>query len=177
MNRQGSRRRVRKRKTPRENSRMNLSWILGIMVLAVLLGYLTARFVVGPLIGYDADESPTKVAGQTDEEDGEQKDAETGKEDADADGKNEDGESVEDKEVSAAPADGYALQFGAFSTKEAAEKLAQTLKDQGIETEIVEIDSVFKVISPVVDTKEEALESLEKISDSEAVSDVFVAAF
>ena len=172
MNRPGSRRRVRKRKTPRENSRVNLGWILGIMFLAVLLGYLTARFVVGPLIGYDADESPVKIAGQVDGEEGQENKGEETEKESPSDSSEE-----ADQEVSAAPSDGYALQFGAFSTKEAAEKLVKTLKEQGIETEIIKADNVFKVISPVVDTKEEALQELEKISESEEVSDVFVAAF
>ena len=28
------------------------------MIMAVVLGYLTARFVIGPILGYNADESP-----------------------------------------------------------------------------------------------------------------------
>ena len=177
MNRQGGgRRRIRKRKAPRENSRMNLRWIIGIMILAVILGYLTARFIVGPLIGYDADESPTKITGKTDKTEDDAQSGETEQdESSDSDTKTE--ENSGESEVSAAPSEGYALQFGAFSTKEGAEQLVQTLKKQGIDTEIVKADSVFKVIGPVVDTKEEALESLEKIAESEEVSDVFVAAF
>lgn len=171
MNRQGSRRKVRKRRSPRENSRMKSSWIIGIIILAVLLGYLTARFVIGPIIGYDADESPTKIAGQTDEDQDKEKDQDKDKKDSDKD-KNADA----DQTVNAAPTEGYALQFGAFSTKEAAEKLAETLESQGIQTEIVEIDSVYKVISPVVDTKDKALDELDKLAEKE-VTDVFVATF
>ena len=171
MNRQGSRRKVRKRRSPRENSRMKSSWIIGIIILAVLLGYLTARFVIGPIIGYDAEESPTKIAGQTDEDQDKEKDQDKDKKDSDKD-KNADA----DQTVNAAPTEGYALQFGAFSTKEAAEKLAETLESQGIQTEIVEIDSVYKVISPVVDTKDKALDELDKLAEKE-VTDVFVATF
>ena len=39
--------------------------------------------------------------------------------------------------------DGYALQFGAFSTKEAAEELAEALKSQGIDTEIVRVENMY----------------------------------
>ena len=70
----------------------------------------------------------------------------------------------------------FALQFGAFSTREAAEKMAASLSQQGITTEIIKADDVFKVISPVMDTKEKALDALEKLEEKE-VEDVFVASF
>ena len=157
MNRQmAARRRVKKRKTAGQNSRMKFGVFLGIMVLAVIFGYLTARFIVGPMIGYDADESPARIAGEE----------KAGTEQA-VDPDEEDG---------SVPTEGFALQFGAFSTREAAEKLAASLNSQGISAEIVKADDVFKVISPVVDTKEKALNELESLSGKE-VEDVFVASF
>ena len=157
MNRQmEARRRVKKRKTAGQNSRMKFGVFLGIMVLAVLFGYLTARFIVGPMIGYDADESPARIAGE--EKAGAEQAADPEKED------------------DAVPTEGFALQFGAFSTREAAEKMAASLNSQGISAEIVKADDVFKVISPVVDTKEKALNELESLSGKE-VEDVFVASF
>ena len=174
MNRQmAARRRVKKRKTAGQNSRMKFGVFLGIMVLAVIFGYLTARFIVGPMIGYDADESPARIAGDS------------GKE-SDQDAKQESGQDAEkagaeqavdpDEEDGSVPTEGFALQFGAFSTREAAEKLAASLNSQGISAEIVKADDVFKVISPVVDTKEKALNELESLSEKE-VEDVFVASF
>ena len=71
------------------------------------------------------------------------------------------------------PEEGYALQFGAFSTKDAAEKLAEALRLKGIETKIVEIDGVFKVISPMLDDKEAALKALQESKDKD-VEDVFI---
>ena len=157
MNRQmAARRRVKKRKTAGQNSRMKFGVFLGIMVLAVLFGYLTARFIVGPMIGYDADESPARIAGE--EKAGAEQAADPEKED------------------DAVPTEGFALQFGAFSTREAAEKMAASLNSQGISAEIVKADDVFKVISPVVDTKEKALNELESLSEKD-VEDVFVASF
>ncbi|MCI8610075.1 MAG: SPOR domain-containing protein [Firmicutes bacterium] len=159
------------------------------MILAVFLGYLTARFVVGPIIGYDADESPTKIVGQTDKEQDDTKDKKEKKEDEgktekdkDKDAKDDSKDKAadktddEDQTVSAVPAEGYALQFGAFSTKEAAESLAEALKGQGIKTEIIKSEDIFKVISPVVDTKKEAIETLETLADKD-VTDVFVTSF
>lgn len=175
MNRQtAARRRVKKRKTPGQNSRVKFGTILGIMLLAVFLGYLTARFVVGPVIGYDADESPAKITGEAGKDS--EKDAEkTGEKSSEAAGTAEGGEKS-DSGGKSVPADGFALQFGAFSTREAAEKLASSLKAQGISAEIVEADDVFKVISPVVDTKEKALDELEGLSDKE-IEDVFITSF
>ena len=55
------RRKIRKRKAKSENSRMKMGMFVGIILLAVVLGFLTARFVIGPIIGYNADESPVKL--------------------------------------------------------------------------------------------------------------------
>ena len=45
-----NRRRVRKRRRPGENSGMKFTVIIVIMMIAVLLGYITARYVIGPLL-------------------------------------------------------------------------------------------------------------------------------
>ena len=154
------RRKIRKRKTKSENSRMRMGMFVGIILLAVVLGFLTARFVIGPIIGYNADESPVKL---------EQKDDK---------GKKTDAEQTEQKASletgqNQMPEEGYALRFGAFSTKDAAEKLAEALRLKGIETKIVEIDDVFKVISPMLDDKEAALKALQESKDKD-VEDVFI---
>ena len=155
------RRRVRKRKRPGENSRVKFAAFIAIMVLAVFLGYLTARFVIGPLLGYDADESPITLTGGA--ESGEQEETETG--------------STAGAEAEAeAPEGGYALQFGVFSTKEAAEKLAGELVAKGIEADVIEDEEMFKVISPLIETKDEALSQLDGIRNKE-VEDVFIASF
>ena len=56
------RRKVRKRKSKTEKSGVKLTIVAGIMIVAVFLGFLTARFVIGPIIGYNADESSIKIA-------------------------------------------------------------------------------------------------------------------
>ena len=152
------RRRVRKRKSRGEKNGFRLS-ILGI---AILLGYLTARFVIGPIIGYNADESPIKVTEQDDKS----------QDKNDKEDKNDE----EAQKTAAVPEKGYALQFGAFSSREAAEELSRALKEKGIDTEIVEADSVFKVITPVADQKEDTLKALEDVKDKD-VKDVFIASF
>ncbi|MBR4860812.1 MAG: SPOR domain-containing protein [Firmicutes bacterium] len=127
------------------------------MILAVFLGFLTARFVVGPLIGYDAGESPARAASD-------EKEKSTGEKDKD------------ETEVSAEQEKGYALQFGAFSTEDAAQELADNLKSSGITAEIIQDDDIYKVIGPILSTKEKALEALASLPEN-SVQDVFIASF
>lgn len=160
-----NRRRVKKRKSPRENSKVKFTTVLVIMIIAVILGYLTARFVIGPLLGYNADESPVKIANQEEAQNTNEKTQEE-----------TEGKGSGQTQEGAVPEEGYALQFGVFSTREAAENLKATLAEKGIEAKIIEADNVYKVISPVVNTKDEAIEKLDDIKDKE-VEDVFIASF
>ncbi len=160
MMRNMNRRRVKKRKRPNENSKMKFTALLAIMIVAVALGYLTAKFVIGPILGYDADESPITVSGDKSQED--KQEGETSKEDTD--------------DAATETESGYALQFGVYSTKEAAQKLVDSLSLKGVEAEIVEKDGQFKVISPIIKTKDEALDQLNDIKDKD-VEDVFIASF
>ena len=156
MNRRFSKRRVRKRRSTKGNSKMKFLAVIGIMIIAVLLGYLTARFVIGPLLGYNADESLITSGIQPSSE-------------------NSDDSNQKDENISA-PEKGYALQFGVFSTKEAANQMVEDLREKGIESIIVMEDDLYKVISPVIKTKDKALDQLEDIKDKE-IEDVFIASF
>jgi len=185
----GMRRKVRKRKSKSENSRVKMSVFLGIILLAVLLGFLTARFVIGPIIGYNADESPVqlnsadKAATEKDAEkqkaskDSEAEKAANTQAEADADNDADTDAAEEAKTEQTAKETesekGYALQFGAFSTKDSAQELSDALESKGIKTKIVEADNVFKVISPVLEDKEDALKALSESKEKE-VEDVFI---
>ncbi len=138
------RRKVRKRRGTSEKTKMKFTAVLVIITVTVVLGYATARFIIGPILGYNADESPINVATNSEEI-----------------------EKVEE---------GYALQFGVFSTKEAAQKLVTSLEGKGIKANIVEIDDQYKVISPIIQTKDEALGKLNEIKDKD-VEDVFITSF
>ena len=157
MVRPAGRRKIRKRKAQAENSRMKLTVITGIMFLAVFLGFLTARFVIGPVIGYNADESEIRLADDNGEDSGE-----TNQE--------------QEQEVSTAPEKGYALQFGAFSTEDAAEEMSKQLGAKGVETEIVRAGDIYKVIGRISGDREEVLSALEEIENKE-IADVFIASF
>lgn len=160
------RRRIKKRKRPNEKTKMKFTSVLVIMILAVAMGYLTATYIIGPILGYNADESPLKVS----------KEAEESNESNESNETTELAESTESTESAGTIGEGYALQFGAYSTKEAAQKLVDSLTLKGIKAEIVEKDGQFKVISPIIRTKDEALNQLNDIKDKE-VEDVFIASF
>lgn len=186
----GMRRKVRKRKSKSENSRVKISVFLGIILLAVLLGFLTARFVIGPIIGYNADESPVQL-NSADKAVETEKDADKSKvsknseaekaanTQAEADANNDaDTDAAEEAKTEQTAKEtesekGYALQFGAFSTKDSAQELSDALQSKGIKTKIVEADNVFKVISPVLEDKEDALKALSESKEKE-VEDVFI---
>lgn len=190
MNR-GRRRKVRKRKSPDGSRKAGFLAAIGIIFAAVLLGFLTARFVIGPIIGYNADISPVILKNSDDfsksedEQNDNSKEKDSSSDPADTAVKteesNEDNQTVDRKNSAAkssVPIAGekksYALQFGAFSDKEAAEKLKQELEAKGIETQIKEQDGKFKVISAVIKTKEEALKALDESKEKE-ITDVFIA--
>ncbi len=192
MNR-GRRRKVRKRKSPEESRKTGLLAAIGIIFAAVFLGFLTARFVIGPIIGYNADISPVTVKNSDDSEKSEDKQNNGIKEDSsasasaeissDTEANREDNQTSSGEESiaqSSSPVTeeekGYTLQFGAFSDKEAAEKLKQELKAKGVETQIEEQEGIFKVISAVIKTKEEALKALDESKEKE-ITDVFIASF
>lgn len=176
------RRKIRKRKPAGENSGVKLSLFLGIILLAVGLGFLTARFVIGPLIGYNAEESPAQELTEKKETEKDAgKDAGTEKAnadtdaDADADTDADAADAADTTDTAAEADEGYALQFGAFSSKEAAQELSDALQAKGIKTHVVEIDHVFKVMSPITEKKETALQDLAKVKDKE-ITDVFITA-
>lgn len=157
------RRRMRRYRPGKENSMMKLGFIFGIILCAVVCGYLTARFALGPLFGYDTEvlklDFPSKLTARLEE--AAEKKAE-GKTKEKNEGK------ANDKNVK-----GYVLQFGVFSSKSGAKTLLSQLSKDGIDAKIQEDDGSYKVISDCLDTKEEALKQLEMLKDETNI-DVFI---
>ena len=151
------RRKIKKRKNTSEKTKMKFTAVLVIIIITIALGYATARFVIGPILGYDTNESTISVNNSN--ESSKDQSYKANKEESVADLKN-----------------GFALQFGVFSTKEAAMELVNSLALKGIEAKIVESNNQFKVISPIIQTKDEALGKLQEIKDKN-VEDVFIASF
>lgn len=159
-----NRRRIRRYRSQRGNSGVKFLGITGIMIVAVICGYLTARFIIAPLLGYDTEvlklDFPSKLISVL----------QTGAED-DTDAQEANGGNKKDGEQK--NRSGYALQFGLFSTRQRAEELCENLKSEGIDAEVKKVDDQYKVVSPLVDTKEEALTAL-KNTESDFVSDIFI---
>lgn len=153
------RRRMRRYRPGKENSMMKLALLFGIILCAVALGYLTARFALGPLFGYDTEvlklDFPSKLTARLEAESGKNSEVESKESDKDKDAK------------------GYVLQFGRFDAKSGAKSLVSQLKKDDIDAEIQEEDGSYRVISESIETKEEALKQLEKLKDEKNI-DVFI---
>ncbi|HKM28332.1 MAG TPA: SPOR domain-containing protein [Anaerovoracaceae bacterium] len=162
-----NRRRIRRYKRGQKNSGMKFVAFIGIMIVAIVLGYITARFLVAPAIGYDTDmlKLETLIQENPGTED-------SGTEDSGTEDPGTEDPGTEDPADEEVPG-GYALQFGAFSTKSAAEKLAAELDKLGIETKIVEKDDQYKVMSEILKTKSDAIQKLKDIQDDK-ITDVFI---
>ena len=153
------RRRIKKRPRKVQKTKMKFTVVLAIMIIAIALGYGTAKFVIGPILGFSTDESSINIAQNEETKANVEEETE-----ADNDSKNDTAEG------------GYALQFGVFSSKEGAQKLVTSLSEKGVKAEIVEEDNQYKVISPIIRTKDEALDKLNDIKDKN-IEDVFIASF
>lgn len=146
MNRR--RHRSRKRYGARHGSsaRKHALTVIIVIFLSVAAGYLTATQILGPALGLESQQTffdfiNNQKDGKSDEKDKEEKQ------------KNEI-TVVEDKVD--VEKEGFALQYGSFSTRNGAEECADDLKASGIDTEIIEADGMYKVIGNIFDTKSEA---------------------
>lgn len=153
------RRRMRRYHSMKKNSGMKFFGFIGIMLGAVICGYMTARFIVAPLLGYETEvlklDFPSKMTSLIEKEESEE---------------NEDNKNVVVPEASEKT---YALQFGVFSSKDGAEQLQKNLEKKNIPAEIREIDQKYKVLKGSYETKEEALSALEALKDKSDI-DVFI---
>ena len=66
----------------------------------------------------------------------------------------------------------YAVQFGSFSTKQAAESMVSQLKSKNISSYVMEKDEAYKVLGMSFDTKEKASQEAQRLRPE--VSDVYV---
>ena len=179
-----NKRKIRRYRSQRRNSGVNILGIIGIMLVAVICGYMTARFVIAPLLGYDTEvlklDFPSRLLDVFHNDDSDDSDG-SEKEDGDKTGEDsqktdrDDAEPAKDGEADTKQdaQGGYALQYGVFSTKAGAEELSDKLKQEGIDAKIQETDGKYKVLSPAKDTKEEALELL-KNTESDHVKGMFI---
>ncbi len=166
---------------------MNFWPILVIICLSIGAGYLTAKYVVYPILGYEPASLSILKQSQTAKESEKQTQPSTN-ESTQMAASVQPAATITAAETTAgttaAPATviedqadvkqvaGYALQFGSYSSKAAAEKSKAQLKASGIDARVLKKDGAYKVIGRLFATKDEAKAELSKMD--EAV-DAFVA--
>lgn len=177
MNRRRIRRRMKGngRGHSRRNSEMKgkLSTVVIIICLSVAAGYLTATYIIGPMLGLDTAPLVFNENGEKNNS-GENSDKSTEsseKTGSKTDTANKSGDDKEPDETEGLAESGYVLQYGSFSSEEAAKNCINDLKRSGIQAEILEKDGAFKVVSPLFDTEQDARAKMEKQKN---VVDVFI---
>ena len=149
---------------------MNFLPVIVIICLSVFAGYLTAKYVVCPILGYEPAGLSVLQKENSIKTEEKKKDAseaakvpeETSETAREPSGKT----AVIEDQIQVKKTSGYALQFGSYSTKEAAQKSVEDLKSSGIEAKVIEKDGAYKVIGEIFDTKEKAKEDLSKLDKS-----------
>lgn len=132
--------------------------VVVILCLSIGCGYATAKYVVEPVVNY-APQIAEKVSDKQDKTEATKKDSiKTSEKESNAE-KSE--KKVVEDQVSVenvGKVKGYALQFGSYSTKSAAEKAMASLGITGLQ--IVEDNSLYKVIGKIYSSKDQARKEL-----------------
>ncbi len=141
----GSRRRPKGRRKHRGNSkRPNFAPVVVILCLSVGCGYITAKYIVDPVVNY----VPQIMAEKKEDKMGKEEEKKTLIED-DVDVEKTD-------EIS-----GYALQFGSYSDKASAESVMKSIDVDGLQ--IIEHDNLYKIVGIIYKSKADAKNALEKL--------------
>lgn len=129
-----------------------------ILCISVGCGYAAAKYVVEPVVNYIPQTAET----------GMQKKSETIENSTEVPVKIvEDNVDVENtKEIA-----GYAVQFGCFSSRNAAETVMSSIDVQGLQ--VIENDEMYKIIGEIYSKKDNAKKALEEVPDD---VDAFVTA-
>lgn len=179
-----NKRRINRYRKGRSNSGVQFTKYIGIIVLAIVLGYITARFLIAPIIGYDTDVLKlTKLGRGTEaiDEDDAEDDSDSSlkfkqeKEDSTKSSSKQAEHSSEKQKCGS-----YVLQYGVFSDQVRAEKAVEDLESIGLKATVKKSEEVYKVISETAESKEAALDQLNKIKDQAAsidLGDVFVSKY
>lgn len=144
----------RRRPSARGRSeRIGFNAVLLILIAAVVAGYLTTRFVLYPLLGFEFPSLETiwdkyRPSVSEDKDSNKEKTEDSKSETKEQKTIVEDGVNTSEE--------GYVIQFGSFSTKEAAKERVSELKDEGIKTSVMEKDDYYKVVGEIFTTKDKA---------------------
>lgn len=171
------------------NMQVNILPVLVIICLSVCAGYLTAKYVVYPLLGYEPaelnvlEQLKPGADGETEAADEKLESSEQASAKSDSQTEVKETEKTETSAAEGTEATvpsqkvledqaevkqtaGYALQFGSYSTRAAAKKSLKQLNSSGIEAKIVQKDGAYKIIGKLFDTKEEAKAHLSSLDES-----------
>lgn len=139
-----SRRRSRRnRYQSRNNAKLTFTPVIVILCLSVGCGYAAAKYVVDPVVNY----VPQLMAEQ---EQNPEKESPVVEDEVDT--------SVEGK------VSGYALQFGCYTSKTAAEAVLPTVGVDGLQ--IIEQNDMYKIIGDIYETKAEAKAALDELPET-----------
>lgn len=148
------------RGTQRHGAKPNFIPVILILCLSIGCGYATAKYVVDPVVNY----VPQIAAGSDVSEQNNQKQdgsAASDKAGAGKDSKSKAASSgvVEDEaDVKETEVEGYAVQYGCYSGKAAAETAMSSLEISGLQ--VVEQNKMYKIIGEIFDSKDKAKEAL-----------------
>lgn len=155
----------------RRNVKPNYMPVVLILCISIGCGYATAKYVVDPVVNYIPEatgKSNSEITIQTEKETAISQQVKT---EADKNATEPTDKlienSVEVKETGDVA--GYALQFGCYSGKAAAEAAEKNLGISG--TTVLEQDNMYKIVGEIYDDKEKAKDALENLSDD---SEAFV---
>ena len=139
----------------RRKAKLNYMPVIIILCLSVGCGYATAKYVVEPVVNY-VPQVTEKIADKQDEKT-----------------KKDSSDSSEDKEKKVVEDDvkvesngnlaGYALQFGSYSSRDAAENAMSSLGITGIQ--VKEQNNMYKIVGETYKKKDEAREALDKLPE------------
>lgn len=145
------RRRPRSYGNPRRRgAKPNFAPVIVILCLAVGCGYATAKYVVDPVVNYVP--QLTSEKSQDDGTESSVSSKEEGNGEATA-------KVVEDEaDVQEEKVRGYAVQYGCYSSKAAADSAMTSLGISGLQ--VIEQNKMYKITGEIFDTKDEARDAL-----------------
>ncbi len=132
--------------------------VMVIICFSVLAGYITANYMIGPMLGLESEPVFSDFLNEK-------------KEDTESEPEDKKGTKVVQDTLPVQNQSGFALQYGSFSVREGAKQYADELAADGIDTSIIEKDGSYKVIGKVFKTKEEARAYKES---EDAGKDIFI---
>ena len=135
----------------RNRNKLTFAPVIVMLCLSVGCGYAAAKYVVDPVVNYvpqlKAEKSQQEATGQ---ENDQTEKADIIEDEADV---------IEKGNIS-----GYALQFGCYSGKAAAESTKTSIDVENLQ--VIEQDDLYKIIGEIYKTKEEAKKALDELPDS-----------